>query len=130
VQADVKALEQILTNLLDNAIKYTQSGGHVWLRARQLPGVVRIEVSDDGPGIEPRHHERIFERFYRVDPGRTRAAGGTGLGLAIVKHLAEIMHGRVGVASATPRGCVFWVELPASPGDAVDRVLDPSETTT
>jgi two-component system, OmpR family, phosphate regulon sensor histidine kinase PhoR len=73
---------------------------------------VRLEVRDDGTGIAPRHRERIFERFYRVDPGRSRDMGGTGLGLSIVKHLAESMGGSVGVDGNEPRGSVFWVELP------------------
>ena len=73
---------------------------------------VRIEVADDGPGIAPVHRDRIFERFYRVDPGRSRDQGGTGLGLSIVKHLAESMGGSVGVDGNRPTGSVFWCLLP------------------
>jgi two-component system phosphate regulon sensor histidine kinase PhoR len=113
VRADATALGQILLNFLDNAIKYAPEGGHVTLRARSVePAALRIEVEDDGPGIEPKHRERVFERFYRVDPGRSRELGGTGLGLSIVKHLAENMGGRVGMKPAPTRGSIFWLELP------------------
>jgi two-component system phosphate regulon sensor histidine kinase PhoR len=73
---------------------------------------VRIEIADDGTGIAAHHRERIFERFYRVDPGRSRDVGGTGLGLSIVKHLVESMGGTVGVDGNDPTGSVFWIELP------------------
>ena len=115
VQAASMGLSQVLQNLLDNAIKYTPAGGHVIVRARAVNDVVRIEVEDDGPGIEPHHRERIFERFYRVDTGRSRAMGGTGLGLSIVRHLAEQMNGRVGVDPGARRGSIFWIELQAVP---------------
>ncbi len=112
VLADPKALDQILTNLLDNAIKYSGPGGSVTLRVRATGERVRFEIQDDGPGIPRRHHARLFERFYRVDKGRSRGMGGTGLGLSIVKHLADSMDGRVGYLPATPRGSIFWLELP------------------
>ncbi len=111
-QADANALDQIILNLLDNAVKYTPAAGHLSIRGVAQTGRVRIEVGDDGPGIAPHHRDRIFERFYRVDAGRSRGQGGTGLGLAIVKHLALAMHGEVGVAAAAPRGSIFWVTLP------------------
>ena len=111
-QADANALDQIILNLLDNAVKYTLAGGRLSIRGSAQPGHVRIEVADNGPGIAPHHRDRIFERFYRVDTGRSREQGGTGLGLAIVKHLALAMHGDVGVEAATPRGSIFWVTLP------------------
>ncbi|MEL6184249.1 MAG: ATP-binding protein [Myxococcota bacterium] len=121
VRADPKALEQVLLNLLENAIKYTPDGGHIAVRAEELGEQVRIEVQDDGPGIKPEHRARIFERFYRIDPGRSRDMGGTGLGLAIVKHFAESMRGRVGVEPAFPRGSIFWLTLPvAQPAEAVE----------
>ncbi len=110
--ADAKALDQVLLNLLDNAVKYTPQGGTVAVRTRRLPDLVRVEVEDTGLGIEPQHRARIFERFYRVDTGRSREMGGTGLGLAIVKHLVDQMGGDVGVAPAAPRGSVFWFVLP------------------
>lgn len=112
-RADEHALDQVLVNLLDNAVKYTPPGGHIRVRARDDGRTVRLEVEDDGPGIEPRHRARLFERFYRVDPGRSREVGGTGLGLAIVKHLVEAMGGRVSVEPAAEHGSVFVVELPA-----------------
>jgi two-component system phosphate regulon sensor histidine kinase PhoR len=113
-QADPRHLEQVLTNLLDNAVKYTPTGSTVRVSARLVGGLMRLEVRDDGPGIEPKHVPRLFERFYRVDKGRSRADGGTGLGLAIVKHMVGAMGGRVGAEAALPRGMVFWVELPVA----------------
>ena len=112
VRADVKALDQVLFNLLDNAVKYTQDGGNVILRAAEGEGAVRIEVEDDGPGVEPRFRGRLFERFFRVDKGRSREMGGTGLGLSIVKHLVSAMDGTVGMVPARTGGSVFWLELP------------------
>jgi two-component system phosphate regulon sensor histidine kinase PhoR len=112
VKADPKALDQILVNLIDNAVKYTRAEGNVWIEAKREDGTVRIEVRDDGPGIADKHRERVFERFYRADPSRTREAGGTGLGLSIVKHLVESMDGEVGVDPNTPNGSVFWLRLP------------------
>jgi two-component system phosphate regulon sensor histidine kinase PhoR len=111
--ADRKALEQVLINLVSNAVKYTPGGGHVEVRATPVGGKVRVEVRDDGPGIDPAHRGRIFERFYRADPGRSREMGGTGLGLSIVKNLVEAMHGEVGVDPRSPRGSVFWFTLTA-----------------
>jgi two-component system phosphate regulon sensor histidine kinase PhoR len=111
--ADRRALEQVLANLLDNAIKYTPAGGHVGVRLRPAPGGrLRIEVADTGIGIPRKDLPRIFERFYRVDPGRSRALGGTGLGLAIVKHWVQALGGQVGVESQPGRGSCFWLELP------------------
>jgi two-component system phosphate regulon sensor histidine kinase PhoR len=109
---DLQALDQVLLNLLDNAIKYTPEGGHVVVRAHADTEQVRVDVSDDGPGLEAHQRKRVFERFYRVDPGRSRDMGGTGLGLSIVKHLCETMGGRVGVDPGQPRGSIFWFVLP------------------
>ncbi len=111
-RADRKALEQVFTNLLDNAIKYCGPGTRVRLRAQRTGTTLRIEVADSGPGIEPRHLPRLFERFYRVDSGRSRDMGGTGLGLSIVKHLVEAMNGTIGVDSIPGRGATFWFTLP------------------
>ena len=113
IRADARALEQILVNLLDNAIKYTPENGRVTLLGDGAGDQVILSVIDTGPGIEPRHQQRIFERFYRVDGGRARAAGGSGLGLAIVKHLAQAQGGEVGVESGRG-GSRFWVRLPAA----------------
>jgi two-component system phosphate regulon sensor histidine kinase PhoR len=115
VRADARALEQILVNLLDNAVKYTPEGGSLGVSA--LPaaqGQVRFVVWDTGSGIEPRHRERIFERFYRVDPGRSLTLGGTGLGLSIVKHLVEALGGTAGVEGRDGGGSRFWFTLPAA----------------
>jgi len=116
VLADRSALEQVLANLLDNAIKYTPTGGSVRVHVRPAPGGrQRIEVEDSGMGIPRKDLPRIFERFYRVDPSRSRALGGTGLGLAIVKHLVQAMNGQIGVESSFGHGSRFWVELPGAP---------------
>ena len=112
VRADAKALDQILINLIDNAVKYTRHSGHVWIEAKPEADHVRIEIRDDGSGLAAKHRERVFERFYRADPSRTREAGGTGLGLSIVKHLVESMDGEVGVEPNVPQGSIFWLRLP------------------
>ena len=111
VSADAQTLDQILVNLLDNAVKYTPAGGHVVVEAEPRETGVRLAVRDDGPGIEPRHRDRIFERFYRVDKGRSREMGGTGLGLAIVKHLVAALGGEIGYEPADGGGSVFWIIL-------------------
>ncbi|MBI5507314.1 MAG: PAS domain-containing protein [Deltaproteobacteria bacterium] len=111
--ADRRALEQVLTNLVDNAVKYASQGATVTIGASLAAGRMRLTVSDTGPGIEARHLPRLFERFYRVDPGRSRDLGGTGLGLSIVKHLVEAMRGTVEVESVVGEGSTFVVELPA-----------------
>jgi two-component system phosphate regulon sensor histidine kinase PhoR len=110
---DRRGLEQILVNLLDNAIKFSPDKGRVTLLADGTNNHIVLSVIDQGAGIEPRHLERIFERFYRVDTGRAREAGGTGLGLAIVKHLAQAQGGEVGVESGQG-GSRFWVKLRAA----------------
>jgi two-component system phosphate regulon sensor histidine kinase PhoR len=112
VQADREGLAEILNNLLDNAVKYTPSGGSVTLRWRAAGTMGRIEVADTGIGIREEHRKRVFERFYRVDKARSRELGGTGLGLAIVKHLTQSFGGRVDVESEPGHGSTFIVELP------------------
>jgi two-component system phosphate regulon sensor histidine kinase PhoR len=116
VRADPKALDHILVNLIDNGVKYGRADGNVWVEARPAgddgDDDVRIEVRDDGPGIADKHRARVFERFYRADPSRSREAGGTGLGLSIVKHLVESMGGDVGVEPNLPNGSIFWLRLP------------------
>ena len=114
VWADPTALRQVLTNLVDNAVRHTNEGS-VTVFARRAPGGVAIGVSDTGIGIPPDHLPRIFERFYRVDAGRSRSEGGTGLGLAIVKHLVEGHGGRVRAESTVGRGTRIWAELPDPP---------------
>jgi two-component system, OmpR family, phosphate regulon sensor histidine kinase PhoR len=112
-RADYRALEQVLSNLVDNAVKYIGDGGSVVVRAAAQGSKLRISVEDDGPGIEAKHLPRLFERFYRVDAGRSRDLGGTGLGLSIVKHLVEAMGGQLDVQSTPGRGTVFAFTLPA-----------------
>jgi two-component system, OmpR family, phosphate regulon sensor histidine kinase PhoR len=116
VMAERAAVEQILTNLVDNAIKYTPPGGSVTVSASLDKDKVRVAVADTGPGIPRQHHQRLFERFYRVDDARSRDLGGTGLGLAIVKHLALANGGDVGVESDVGKGSRFIVSLPAAQG--------------
>ena len=118
VFCDAEAVHQILTNLLDNAIKYTPDGGIVTVGARQLgastdpAGRVEFFVRDTGSGIPADDLPRLFERFYRVDKARSRALGGTGLGLAIVKHLARSQNGEVRVESQVDKGSTFFFTLP------------------
>ena len=107
----MKGLEEVLLNRLDNAVKYTPENGSVTVRAKAVNTTVRIEVEDDGPGIPQSDRDRIFERFYRVDDGRSREMGGTGLGLAIVKHLVTAMEGSVSFKPARPNGAIFIVTL-------------------
>jgi two-component system phosphate regulon sensor histidine kinase PhoR len=114
VGCDWASLSRVLSNLLDNAIKYTEAGGRAGVTASRADDVVSITVWDTGIGIPSTDLERVFERFYRVDKGRSRELGGTGLGLAIVKHLAEAVGGRVSVESQLGKGSRFTVALPAA----------------
>lgn len=133
IDADRRALEQVLTNLVDNAVKYCPEGSTVVLRAERAesadgavggaPGA-RLRVEDDGGGIEERHLPRLFERFYRVDAGRSREMGGTGLGLSIVKHLVEAMGGSIDVESKVGKGTTFDVRIP----DGASRGRDKSSS--
>jgi len=110
--ADRRAVDQVLTNLLDNALKYTDPGGRVTVELDAQPEVVRVSVSDTGIGIPSEQQARIFERFYRVDKARSRALGGTGLGLAIVRHLVQAMGGDIYVESEPGQGSTFRFTLP------------------
>ena len=109
--AEERGLDHVLVNLVENGIKYTPSGGRVSVRLTSDDEHVTIEVADTGPGIAAHHLPRIFERFYRVDPGRSREMGGTGLGLAIVKHMVSRMDGDVSVESRVGKGSTFRVRL-------------------
>jgi two-component system phosphate regulon sensor histidine kinase PhoR len=113
--ADEEAVEQILDNLLDNAVKYTPEGGRLSVRWRAEGEQVLLEVSDTGIGIPEADLPRIFERFYRVDKARSREMGGTGLGLSIVKHLTQALRGSVRADSRPGRGTTFIVSLPRAP---------------
>jgi two-component system phosphate regulon sensor histidine kinase PhoR len=112
IEGDARALEHVLSNLVDNAVKYCPPGARVLVSAALQGDHVHLVVSDTGPGISVEHVSRIFERFYRVDAGRSRELGGTGLGLSIVKHLVEAMRGKVWVESEVGRGSTFTVSLP------------------
>ncbi len=105
-------LEQAVTNLIDNAVKYSPEGASVEVTAVEENGDVVIRVVDHGAGIEPRHLSRLFERFYRADPGRSRQLGGTGLGLAIAKHIALAHGGSISVKSKVGEGSTFSIRLP------------------
>lgn len=116
VEGEEQALNQMVSNLVDNAFKYSGDNGRVILRLRKPGGMAVIEVEDDGTGIPAEEQQRIFERFYRVDRGRSRELGGTGLGLSIVKHIAQSHGGSVSVDSTVGKGTLFAVKIPlASP---------------
>ncbi len=121
VLADPDGVRTILNNLVRNAISYTSAGGQVEVSGLLSGGRAEIVVEDTGVGISRENQSRIFERFYRVDKARSRAAGGTGLGLAIVKHLTEVFKGEVSVASELGRGSRFVVQLPLA-NQAVEAV--------
>jgi two-component system phosphate regulon sensor histidine kinase PhoR len=112
VWADEEAIDHILDNLLDNAVKYTPESGSIRLGWRADGDQAALEVADTGIGIPEADLPRVFERFYRVDKARSRELGGTGLGLSIVKHLTQAMHGTVGAASRVGQGTTFTVRLP------------------
>jgi len=114
VRADRRVLEHILDNLIDNALKYCPAGATIRVGSSMADGMVRVWVADTGPGIAAHHIDRIFERFYRVDAGRSRALGGTGLGLSIVKHFVEAMGGSVSVESRVGVGSTFSFTLHAA----------------
>jgi signal transduction histidine kinase len=111
VEADRNRIRQVLVNLIDNAIAYTDDGS-VRCRVRRRLDKIRIEVVDTGKGIAEEHLDRIFERFYRVDPDRSRKSGGTGLGLSIVKQIIQAHGEQMHVESTLGRGTRFWFELP------------------
>ncbi|MHB1064064.1 MAG: sensor histidine kinase [Georgenia sp.] len=118
LDADADRMGQVLTNLLDNALRHTPAGGTVRLTALRAGGRVRLSVADTGEGIAPEHLPHIFERFYRADTARDRAHGGSGVGLAIVRSITRAHGGVATVESTGPgRGATFTVDLPALPGD-------------
>jgi two-component system phosphate regulon sensor histidine kinase PhoR len=112
--ADEDKLRQVLVNLLDNAVKYSPDGGKVTVQLGSAPGLVTLTVRDGGLGIPPGEQERIFEKFYRLDPAQTRGVGGSGLGLYISRELVTRMGGRMTVRSRPGEGAAFTVELPAA----------------
>jgi PAS domain S-box-containing protein len=113
ISCDENKLRQVLVNLVDNAVKYSPQGGHVELRVRNGHGWCVIDVVDEGLGIPPAERERIFEKFYRLDPQQTHGVGGSGLGLYICRELVERMDGRLSVESEPGKGSRFTLELPA-----------------
>jgi signal transduction histidine kinase len=113
VKGSRKPMSHILENLLQNAINYTPTKGHIQIILRRDKGFIELSVKDNGIGIAPQDQPRIFERFYRVDAARSRNEGGTGLGLAIVKHLVIQIQGMITVDSDIGRGSTFTVRLPA-----------------
>jgi two-component system sensor histidine kinase SenX3 len=121
VRGDRALLITALTNLISNAVNYSAAGTQVSISRTSADGVVRIAVTDRGVGIAPEYAERVFERFFRVDPGRSRSTGGTGLGLAIVKHAVQGHGGEVRLWSRPGRGSTFTIRLPLVDAPA-DRV--------
>lgn len=112
VKADKNRLEQVFTNLIDNAIKFNKDKGHIKIYCQDIDGKIKITIEDSGIGIPGNDIPRIFERFYRVDKARSRDLGGTGLGLSIVKHIIELHGGSIGVESTEGLGSEFWFILP------------------
>jgi two-component system phosphate regulon sensor histidine kinase PhoR len=115
IRADEHRLQEVIYNLLDNAVKYSQPEGKIRLKAQRVGDRVRIAVADEGVGIPARDVPRVFERFYRADKARSRQVGGTGLGLSIVKHIAQLHGGTVEAASELGRGTTIAVVLPIHP---------------
>ena len=129
LQADEGRLQEVIYNLLDNAVKHSHPGGPITVRAVPEGGAVRLSVSDEGAGIPAHDLPRIFERFYRADKARSRAVGGTGLGLSIVKHIAQLHGGRVEAESELGRGTTVSVILPtAGPAAQAENGRDVTES--
>ncbi len=113
VRGDSEQLEQVVRNLVDNALKYGDPEGTVDVTLEKSErGMASLQVRDQGEGIAPQHLPHLTRRFYRTDPGRSRAAGGTGLGLAIVKHIVERHRGRLDIASKQGQGTTVTVRMP------------------
>lgn len=115
--ADKNRISQVMTNLIDNAIKYGNEAGKVVVEIESEKDQLVISVRDDGPGIEPEHLKRIFERFYRVEKSRSKDSGGTGLGLAITKHIVEAHGSKITVTSKPGKGTQFRFKLPKGKGE-------------
>jgi two-component system phosphate regulon sensor histidine kinase PhoR len=113
VHADKDRIDQVVTNLIDNGLKFNKEKGTIRIYSEYLPGAVRVIIEDSGTGIPAKDISRIFERFYRVDRARSRDLGGTGLGLSIIKHIVELHGGAVGVESTEGLGSKFWFTIPA-----------------
>jgi two-component system phosphate regulon sensor histidine kinase PhoR len=111
VVGDSEMFRTIFTNLIDNAIKYSSEGGQITLLVKLENQYAYFSVEDNGIGIQQKYLQRIFERFFRIDKGRSRELGGTGLGLSIVKHMAELQDATYGVESGVDKGSLFWVRF-------------------
>jgi signal transduction histidine kinase len=111
LHADEERLRQVVANLVANAIRHSPRGGRVLLRASRRDGLTRLEVADEGPGIPPGDAERVFERFYRSDQGRSSKEGGSGLGLSIARWIVDLHGGTIRAEAADPQGCLMVVEL-------------------
>jgi len=122
VTADPEGVRLVLRNLFDNALRYTPRGGTITLRSRRDDGGTTLQVVDTGSGIPREHLPRIFERFYRADPSRSRAEGGTGLGLAIVRHTVEAHGGRVWAESHLGEGTTISCWFPAAEPEGVTEL--------
>jgi signal transduction histidine kinase len=122
VLADPERVHQVLYNLLDNAVRFTPSGGRVSVGAQRVNGVCEVSVADTGAGIEAEHLPRLFERFYRADAARSRGDGGTGIGLAIARSVVEAHGGRIRAESEPGRGSRFTFELPVAPAAETRRL--------
>ena len=109
---DLQQMKELFTNLATNAIKYNRPGGQVWITVGEQGDDMLVRVKDNGVGIPKESLDRIFERFYRVDKGRSRKQGGTGLGLSIVKHIVNFYHGTIHVTSELDKGTEFTVTIP------------------
>lgn len=123
VRLDLRIFRQALGNILHNAIKYTPEGEQILVRVANSAGWAVVEVADAGPGIGPEHQERIFDRFYRIDQGRSRNTGGTGLGLAIARWAVEVHGGRIELWSDVGRGSTFRICLPVRPASELPHSL-------
>jgi signal transduction histidine kinase len=125
LEGDPDRLNQVVRNLVRNAVAHTNPGDRVDVSARALDGCLEIEISDTGPGIPADQLDRIFERFHRLDPGRSRDKGGAGLGLAIARAIVEAHGGRIYAESVPGRGATFRIDLPGYlPGVAASRTED------
>ena len=111
IRADLRQMQELFNNLLTNAVKYNNEGGEIWVQVKHWGADMILTVRDTGVGIPAESRSRIFERFYRVDKGRSRKQGGTGLGLSIVKHIVNFYHGSVKVESEVGKGSTFTVKL-------------------
>lgn len=109
IKGSLDRFRQMMVNLIENAVKYSDEGGRIWVKAIKTEGKLTVSIKDEGMGIAPEHHDRLFERFYRVDKSRSKKAGGTGLGLSIVKHIAVLFGASLKVESQVGEGTEFFI---------------------